>query len=166
MKKKTVVLGFLLAVSMILSYIESILPFSVGIPGIKLGLPNLVVVLLLYAYGGREALGVNAMRIVLTGFLFGNLFSIVYAMAGALCSFGIMLLLRKLGRFSIVGVSVGGGIFHNIGQILVAVFTVETFAPAFYLPFLLIAGVITGLLIGIVSARTLPYMERLVSGMG
>lgn len=166
MKKKTVVLGFLLAVSMILSYIESILPFSVGIPGIKLGLPNLVVVLLLYAYGGREALGVNVMRIVLTGFLFGNLFSVVYAMAGALCSFGIMLLLRKLGRFSIVGVSVGGGIFHNIGQILVAVFTVETFAPAFYLPFLLIAGVITGLLIGIVSARTLPYMERLVSSMG
>lgn len=166
MKKKTVVLGFLLAVSMILSYIESILPFSVGIPGIKLGLPNLVVVLLLYAYGGREALGVNAMRIVLTGFLFGNLFSIVYAMAGALCSFGIMLLLRKSGRFSIVGVSVGGGIFHNIGQILVAVFTVETFAPTFYLPFLLIAGVTTGLLIGIVSVRTLPYMERLVSSMG
>lgn len=166
MKKKTVVLGFLLAVSMILSYIEFILPFSVGIPGIKLGLPNLVVVLLLYSYGGREALIVNGLRIVLTGFLFGNLFSIFYAMAGALCSFGIMLVLRKTGRFSVAGVSIGGGIFHNIGQVLVAVFTVETFAPAFYLPFLLIAGVITGLLIGIVSARTLPYMERLFGSMG
>lgn len=165
MRKKTVVLGFLLAVSMILSYIESILPFSVGIPGIKLGLPNLVVVLLLYSYGGREAFAVNILRILLTGFLFGNLYSILYAAAGALCSFCIMFVLRRTERFSVVGVSIGGGIFHNIGQVLVAMFVVETFAPAFYLPFLLIAGILTGFIIGIVSARTLPYMERLRHSM-
>ena len=158
MKKKTVLFGFLLAISMILAYIESILPLAIGIPGVKLGLPNLVVVLLLYSYGKREALSVNLLRIMLTGFLFGNLYSILYAFAGALFSFCIMVILRKTGMFSIVGVSISGGVAHNIGQILVAMLVVETFAPAFYLPFLLIAGAITGLLIGIVSARVIMYV--------
>lgn len=158
MKKKTVLLGFLLAISMILAYIESILPLAIGIPGVKLGLPNLVVVLLLYSYGKREALSVNLLRIMLTGFLFGNLYSILYAFAGALFSFCIMVILRKTGMFSIIGVSISGGVAHNIGQILVAMLVVETFAPAFYLPFLLIAGAITGLLIGIVSARVIMYV--------
>lgn len=161
MKKKTVLLGFLLALSMILSYIESILPFSVGIPGIKLGLPNLIVVLLLYTYGAKEAFTVNLARILLSGFLFGNLYSILYALAGALCSFCLMLLLRNIKYLSIAGVSIGGGVFHNIGQILVAMFVVDTFAPAFYLPFLMIAGAVTGFLIGITAIRLLPYMQRL-----
>lgn len=161
MKKKTVLLGFLLALSMILSYIESILPFSVGIPGIKLGLPNLMVVLLLYTYGAKEALAVNILRILLSGFLFGNLYSILYALAGALCSFCLMLLLHNIKRFSIAGVSIGGGVFHNIGQILTAMAVVDTFAPAFYLPYLMIAGAVTGFLIGIAAIRLLPYMQRL-----
>lgn len=159
MKKKIVMPGFLLALSMILSYIESLIPFSFGIPGVKLGLPNLVVVLLLYVYGGREALTVNLLRIVLTGFLFSNLYAVLYALAGALCSFLIMLLMRKTGRFSMIGVSIGGGVSHNIGQMLVAAFVVETYAPIVYLPFLLIAGVVTGCLIGIVSMRVLPYVQ-------
>lgn len=158
MKRKTVLLGFLLAISMILAYIESVLPLAVGIPGVKLGLPNLVVVLLLYSYGKKEALFVNLLRILLTGFLFGNLYSILYAMAGALFSFCVMVIMRKTGGFSIVGVSISGGVSHNIGQILVAMFVVETYAPAFYLPFLLIAGAVTGFLIGIVSSRVIMYI--------
>ena len=158
MKRKTVLLGFLLAISMILAYIESVLPLAVGIPGVKLGLPNLVVVLLLYSYGNKEALIVNLLRILLTGFLFGNLYSILYAMAGALFSFCVMVIMRKTGGFSIVGVSISGGVSHNIGQILVAMFVVETYAPAFYLPFLLIAGAVTGFLIGIVSSRVIMYI--------
>lgn len=158
MKKKTALLGFLLALSMILAYIESLLPLAVGIPGVKLGLPNMVVVLLLYSYGEKEALTVNLLRILLAGFLFGNLYSILYAIAGALCSFGVMAVLRRTGIFSIVGVSISGGVSHNIGQILVAMFVVETFAPAFYLPFLLIAGAVTGFLIGIVCARVIMYI--------
>lgn len=158
MKKKTVLLGFLLAISMILAYIESILPLAIGIPGVKLGLPNLVVVLLLYSYGKGEALSVNLLRILLTGFLFGNLYSIIYALAGALFSFCVMVIVRRTGMFSIVGVSISGGVSHNIGQILVAMFVVETFAPAFYLPFLLIAGAVTGFLIGIVSSRVIKYI--------
>lgn len=161
MGKKTVLLGFLLALSLILSYIESILPFSFGIPGIKLGLPNLVVILLLYVYGAKEAFTVNLLRILLSGFLFGNLYSILYALAGAFSSFCLMLFLRKVKCFSIAGVSIGGGVFHNIGQILAAVFVVKTSAPAFYLPFLLIAGAVTGFLIGIVALRLLPYMQKL-----
>lgn len=159
MGKKTVFLGFALALSMILAYIESILPLAVGIPGVKLGLPNLVVVLLIYLYGGKEAISVNILRILLSGFLFGNLYSILYALAGALCSFCVMMLLRKMGIFSIVGVSIGGGVFHNIGQIMIAMLVVETFAPVFYLPFLLIAGVVTGFLIGVIGMRVMPYLE-------
>lgn len=158
-KTKTVKLGFLLALSMILAYIESILPLAVGIPGVKLGLPNMAVVLILYLYGKKEALSVNILRILLSGFLFGSLYSIIYALAGALCSFFIMAILHKTNLFSVIGVSVAGGIFHNIGQIMVAMFVVETFAPVFYLPFLLIAGTVTGFLIGIVCGRVMPYLE-------
>lgn len=162
MKRKTVILGFLLAVAMILSYMESVLPLSIGIPGVKLGLPNLVAVLLLYLYGGRDAFVVNLLRILLSGFLFGNFASMIYSLSGAVCSFFIMLLFRRLKIFSVVGVSIGGGVFHNIGQLLVAMFVVETYAPLFYLPYLLIAGTLTGFLIGAVSTRIMPYMERIV----
>ncbi|MCM1262681.1 MAG: Gx transporter family protein [Butyrivibrio sp.] len=162
MKKKNVTLGFLLAASMILAYIESLIPFAVGIPGIKLGLPNMAVVLLLYTYGFKEALTVNLLRILLTGFLFGNMYSIIYALAGALCSFCLMLLFKKAGVFSIIGVSIIGGVAHNIGQTLVAMIVVENFAPLFYLPVLMVAGVVTGFLIGVVSMRVMIYFNRIV----
>ena len=159
--KRTVILGFLLAVSMLLSYIESLLPLSIGIPGIKLGLPNLIVVLILYIYNGKEALLVNVARILLSGFLFSNLYTILYSLADALFSFAIMLLLKKTGKFSLVGVSICGGVFHNVGQILVAIFVVETFAAAFYLPYLMIAGMVTGFVIGIAGRHIMPYIIQL-----
>ncbi|MCM1049391.1 MAG: Gx transporter family protein [Clostridiales bacterium] len=162
MKKKYVTLGFLLAASMILAYIESLIPFTIGIPGIKLGLPNMAVVLLLYTYGYKEALSVNLLRILLTGFLFGNMYSIIYALAGALCSFLLMLLFKKISAFSVIGVSIIGGVAHNIGQTLVAMIVVENFAPLFYLPILLIAGIVTGFLIGVVSMRVMGYLKRMV----
>ena len=158
--KRTAALGFLLALSMILSYIESILPLSIGIPGIKLGLPNLIVVILLYLYGEKEALAVNILRIVLSGFMFGNLFAILYALAGALFSFTIMFIMKKTNLFSIAGVSIGGGVFHNIGQLIVAMFVVETYAPIFYLSVLLAAGVATGFIIGLISMRLMPYLQN------
>ena len=160
--KKTAFLGFLLALSMILSYIESVLPLSFGIPGIKLGLPNLVVVILLYMYGAREAAAVNICRIVLSGFLFGNLFAIFFALAGAVLSFVIMLIMKKINLFSLAGVSIGGGVFHNVGQLIVAMFVVETYAPAFYLPVLLILGAVTGFIIGLVGMRLIPYIQNVI----
>lgn len=163
--KKTVELGFLLALALILSYMESLIPFSFGVPGIKLGLPNLIVVLLLYrdktlCGGVREALLVNGLRIILSGFLFGNLYAILYGLAGAAFSFGVMLLARRCRYLSMVGVSVLGGVFHNVGQVIVAVFVVETFAVVYYLPILIVAGVITGAVLGILGMELLPYLER------
>lgn len=150
--RKTAELGFFLAVSLILSYVESLIPITFGIPGIKLGLPNMIVVLLLFGqrYGAKEALLVNSMRIVLSGFLFSNLYAILYALTGAVFSFVAMLIGKRLRCFSVIGVSVLGGVFHNIGQAVVAMFVVETFAVSYYIPFLIVAGTITGALLGLI----------------
>lgn len=163
--KRTVELGFLLAVALILSYVESLIPFTFGIPGIKLGLPNLIVILLLYSAkmpvrGAREALLVNGLRIILSGFLFGSMYSILYALAGAVFSFTVMVSARRCRCFSMIGVSVLGGVFHNIGQTLVAMFVVETFAVLYYLPILIVAGVVTGAVLGIAGMELLPYLRQ------
>ncbi len=158
--KKTAELGFCLAVALILSYVESLIPISFGVPGIKLGLPNLVVVLLLYRQSAKEAILVNAARILLSGFLFGNLFSIIYALAGAAFSFTAMIIGKRINIFSVAGVSVLGGVFHNIGQVIVAILVVETFSIAFYVPFLVIAGTVTGGLIGVAGMEIMPRLNR------
>lgn len=171
--RRTVELGFLLALSLILSYVESLIPFSFGIPGIKLGLPNLIVLLLMYEIpdgrqenslhltkGAREALLVNGLRIVLSGFLFSSLYAILYALAGAVFSFIAMLLGKRVGFFSMVGVSILGGVFHNIGQLLVAMAVVETFAVVYYAPFLIVAGTVTGALLGFVGMQLVPHLQR------
>ena len=163
--KRTVELGFLLAVALILSYVESLIPFTFGIPGIKLGLPNLIVILLLYSAklpvrGAREALLVNGLRIILSGFLFGSMYSILYALAGAVFSFTVMVSARRCRCFSMIGVSVLGGVFHNIGQTLVAMFVVETFAVLYYLPILIVAGVVTGAVLGLAGMELLPYLRQ------
>ena len=160
--RKTAELGFFLAVALILSYVESLIPITFGIPGIKLGLPNMIVVLLLFGqrYGAKEAILVNGMRIVLSGFLFSNLYAIIYALAGAVFSFVAMLIGKRLRCFSVIGVSVLGGVFHNIGQAVVAMFVVETFAVSYYIPFLIVAGTITGALLGLIVMEIIPYLER------
>lgn len=160
--RKTAELGFFLAVALILSYVESLIPITFGIPGIKLGLPNLIVVLLLFGqrYGAKEALLVNGMRIVLSGFMFSNLYAILYAMAGAAFSFIAMLIGKRLRCFSVIGVSVLGGVFHNIGQAVVAMIVVETFAVSYYIPFLIVAGTITGALLGLIVMEIIPYLDR------
>lgn len=162
MIKKTVELGFFLALALILSYVESLIPFSFGIPGIKLGLPNLIVVLLLYWREGhaKEALLVNMLRIILSGFLFSNLYTILYALAGALLSFAAMITGRRLNCFSMIGVSVLGGIFHNIGQIVVAMVVVETFYVGYYVPFLIMSGTVTGAVLGFAAMELEPYLAR------
>ena len=159
--KKMTLLGLLLAVSMILSYVESQIPFFFGVPGMKLGLPNMAIVMILYLYGWKEALVVNVMRIVLTGFLFGNLSMILFSLSGALISFIVMLLLKKTDKFNMSGVSMGGGWAHNVGQILVAIFIVKTSGMLYYLPFLAIAGILTGFLNGTIASRVLPRIQKL-----
>ena len=144
-------MGVFLALALICSYVESLIPISFGIPGVKLGLTNIVVVLMLYCIGAKEALAVSVCRIVLAGFLFGNLFSILYSLAGGLLSFLIMWAVKRMGKLGILPVSVCGGIFHNIGQLAVAALVVENYNVFYYLPVLLLAGAATGLAIGVVA---------------
>ena len=161
MVHKTAYIGLFLAVALICSYIETLIPFSFGIPGVKLGLTNIVIVLMLYTVGTKESLLVSVLRIVLVGFLFGNLFSILYSMAGGLLSFVVMALLKRTDRLGCVSVSVAGGISHNIGQILVAAIIVNNFNIMFYIPVLLLAGLLTGLVIGILAQELFVRLPKI-----
>lgn len=144
-------MGVFIALALICSYIESLIPFYFGIPGVKLGLTNIVVVIMLYTVGEKEAFGISMLRIVLAGFLFGNMFSILYSLAGGILSFFVMYIVKKTKLLGVIPVSVCGGISHNIGQIIVAAIVVENYNIFYYVPALLIAGTITGFLIGIVA---------------
>ncbi|MCI6421302.1 MAG: Gx transporter family protein [Blautia sp.] len=158
--RKTAYLGLFSAAAILFGYVESLFPVFLGIPGIKLGLANLVTVFLLYQFSWKEAALVSLVRIFVTGFLFGNLFSILFSLAGAAFSLAVMVFLKKKGDFSPGGVSVAGGVAHNVGQILVAVFAVENINLFYYLPFLLIAGLAAGFLMGILAGEVLKRINR------
>ena len=108
------------ALALIFSYIEAILPLSTGIPGVKLGIANLVVILALYNMNFRYAMGINVIRILVAGLLFNGLFGALYSLAGGVVSLTVMWLLKRTGLFSMAGVSMAGGVAHNLGQLLVA----------------------------------------------
>ena len=150
--KKLTVLALLTALSMILSYIEGLLPAFVAIPGIKVGLANLAVVLALYRLGWREAICVSLVRVLCLSLLFGNAASLAYSIAGAALSLGGMVILKKTMRFSPLSVSVTGGVLHNMGQLLMACVLLSTTALCYYLPFLLLGGILAGIVIGVISA--------------
>ncbi len=158
--KTIAMLAMMIAVAMVFSYVEAMIPINFGIPGVKLGLANLAIVAALYLMGGKKALLISVVRIILSGFLFGNLASILYSMAGGLLSLALMVLLKKTNKLSVVSVSVVGGIAHNIGQIIVAMLVVESLKLVLYIPVLLVSGFITGMLIGIVSNIVLPRIKR------
>ena len=144
--------GLITALALVLSWLESLLP-PLGVPGVKLGLPNLAVVFALYRLGWRDACVISLVRVVLVTLLFGNGASLAYSAAGAALSLAAMGLLNKTGKFSSVGVSVAGGVAHNAGQILVAMALLETARLAWYLPVLWVSGTVAGVLIGVVSGE-------------
>lgn len=154
MNKKIAYLGLFSAVAVIFGYVETLIPVFAGIPGIKLGLANLAVLFILERYTWKEAALVSLIRILVIGFMFGNLFSIAYSLAGASLSLLVMTLLKRQRGFSIIGVSIAGGVSHNVGQLLVAMLIIENISLMYYAPALLISGVITGLLIGILTSET------------
>ena len=158
MGKRTATLGMLLASALILGYVETFLPLPFGVPGMKLGLPNLAIVLTMYLAGGREALVVNMARVILSGFLFGNFASILYSLSGALVSFLVMLLCRKAKGFSVAGVSMAGGCAHNMAQAAVAAMVTSTWRVLYYLPPLILSGTITGLLLGLTARAVLTHL--------
>ena len=159
MKKKVACLGLFLGLALVCSYLESLVPIGFGIPGIKLGLTNVVVILLMYCIGAKEALVISLLRIFLIGFLF-NPASILFSLAGGLLSFILMYLMKRTNLFKCLSVSLVGGISHNIGQIIVASVIVENYNILFYIPVLLVAGIITGFLIGIVSQEIIIRLEN------
>lgn len=149
--KKLTFSALMAALALIFSYIEVLIPFNFGIPGIKLGIANLVVIIALYYLGAGYAFTINLIRVSVAGLLFNGLFGFCYSMAGALLSFGAMLLAKRTGLFSVTGVSICGGVFHNLGQILVATFLVSSLKMFAYFPVLIISGVISGCIIGVIS---------------
>ncbi len=160
-KSRIAYFGVFTSLALIFSYVETLIPINFGIPGIKLGLANLVTVFALYKLTMRETYLISIARVILSGFLFGNLFAILYSLAGGLLSLTMMNLFRKTERFSIYGISMAGGVFHNVGQLLMAMLVVESITLTGYLPVLLIAGLITGLLIGVVTNAVLKRLKGL-----
>lgn len=143
--------GMMVALALIMSYIEAQIPAFFAVPGMKLGLTNIVVVVSLYLLGSKSAMFINIVRIILVSLLFGNTMSLAFSFVGGMLSTLIMIILKKSGKFSTVGVSAAGGITHNIGQILVAIFLLNTSAITWYLPILWISGIISGVVIGIIA---------------
>ncbi len=161
MKSRVAYFGVFGALALIFSYVESLIPINFGIPGVKLGLANLVIVIALYKMQLPEVYLLNVVRILLSGFIFGNYFSILYSLAGGLLSLSVMAFLKRFPSFSVMGVSMAGGVFHNVGQLIVAALVVETYSVFYYVPVLLIAGLVTGFLIGLLSAEMLKRLKNL-----
>lgn len=155
MAKKTALLGMLVALAFVLSYIETLIPVNLGIPGAKLGLANLVVMVALYTLGTKEAFGLSMVRILLTGLTFSSMAAMLYSFAGGLLSFAVMVLMKKTKKLSVTGVSVLGGIAHNAGQIFVAMWMLDTATLIYYLPVLAITGVASGTVIGLLAVMVI-----------
>jgi heptaprenyl diphosphate synthase len=158
-KSRVAFLGLFTAFAMILSFVESQIPTFVAIPGIKLGLPNIAIIIILYRFGWKEASIISLLRVVLTSLLFGTVLSMLYSIAGAVLSLVAMILLKKF--LSTVTISVIGGVCHNIGQILVAILVTETQQLLYYLPVLIISGVIAGIVVGIIAALSVKKIEKI-----
>lgn len=161
LKTKVAYFGVFTALALIFSYVETLIPIHLGIPGVKLGLANLIIVITLYKMGMKEAYILSIARVVLAGFIFGNLFSILYSMAGGLLSLTVMSFIKKTDKFSVMGVSMAGGVFHNIGQLIMAAIVLESLSITYYLPVLLISGVLTGFVIGFIANEMLKRLRKL-----
>ncbi len=157
--KKLARLGLFTAIAIIFGYVETLIPVPIPIPGIKLGLANLSILYILRRYSWKEAAAVSVVRIIVVGLMFGSMFSILYSLAGAAVSLTAMSLLFRHTSASIPAVSITGGIAHNMGQLIIACFIVSNQALLYYAPVLLIAGMITGLAIGVLTQEVLRRVK-------
>ena len=151
--KKIAFLGLSASLALLLSWIEFLLPpLYAAVPGIKLGLPNIVILTVLFCVGIKEAAAVSRVRLCVSSLLFGNPVMFVYSAAGAVFSLALMALLKKLGWLSSVGVSVAGGVAHNLGQTVVAMILLNTPQIAYYMVVLTVTGTVSGIFIGLCGA--------------
>ena len=160
--KQLVTLSALIAVAMILSYIESLIPAFVAVPGVKMGLSNIATVFALYALGWQYAICVSVVAVSLKTLLFGNFVSLIYSLSGAALALALMILLKKLDRFSSVGVSVAGGVGHNAGQIIAACIVMENAAISLYIIPLIISGTLSGIVIGLVAGNLVERVKKYI----
>lgn len=158
--KKIALYGMMVALAFAFSYLESLIPFNFGIPGVKLGLANIVVVVALYTMKSGEAFTIAIFRIILAGLTFGNVYSLLYSLCGGILSFAIMYFVKKT-KLSIIGVSMLGGVCHNIGQLIVAAIVMQTARIVYYIPVLLIAGLVTGFLMGLISKLVIDRLSKI-----
>jgi Predicted membrane protein len=159
-KKNIALCGVLAAAALILSYIEVLIPLSFSVPGMKIGLANIAVVVALYKLGMPQALYISGIRVALVALLFGNIMTLAYSVCGALFSLLLMAGLKRFEKFGYVGISVAGGIAHNIGQVLCAAVILETKQIMYYLPVLVISGTVAGVAIGVISGLLLSRIKR------
>lgn len=157
--------GILIALAMVMSFVESLIPLPVPVPGVKLGLANLVTITGLYLIGIRGTICVTVIRVVLVGLSFGNPYSMIYGLSGSLLSLLVMSLAKKYNWFSQAGISILGGIFHNIGQVTFAALIVQTAGVYFYLPALLAAGCIAGAVIGILGGIMTERLTKFIKNL-
>lgn len=160
--KQLVTISALVAVAMILSYVESMIPAFVAVPGVKVGLSNIATVFALYALGWPYAIGISVVRVFLSSLLFGNFVGMIYSLSGAALALVSMILLKKLDVFSTVGISVVGGVCHNIGQIIAACIVMETAAIAVYIIPLLFSGTIAGVVIGLIAGNLVERVKKYI----
>lgn len=160
MSRKVAFYGIFAALAVLMGYVEAMVPSPVPIPGVKLGLANVIVLIALYFMGTGSAIGVNVIRVIISALLFNGFSGFLFSIAGAALSMLVMYLAKKVRSSSVIGVSVLGGVAHNIGQIAVAAVVLQTPGLMYYLPTLLISGIVTGIVIGIVAKYCLSHIEK------
>lgn len=158
--KKAALFGLMIALAFVLSYLESLIPFHFGIPGIRLGLANSVVLTALYIMPKKDAFLISILRIILAGFTFNGVSAMLFSLAGGLLSFAVMAVLQKSKRFSVIGVSAAGGISHNAGQLAAAAIAAQTAGLLYYIPVLIISGAVTGVLTGTAAELVIKRMKK------
>ncbi len=160
--KKLTLLSIFAALSIVLSFVETLLPpIYAAIPGIKIGLANIISITLLYKFSLKDTALVSLVRVLTVAFLFGNVMTLSYSLAGSFLSIMVMYLIKKTKLFSTIGVSIAGGVAHNLGQIIIAILVTSTLEIGYYMIFLCISGVLSGTLIGILGALVLKYTKNI-----
>ena len=159
--KRITLLALFTSVALLPSYVEMLIgPLFTGVPGIKMGLPNIAIMLVLYRIGTKEAIAVSFIRIVISSILFGNITMFWYSVAGAALSLAVMILLKKLDILSSVGVSVAGALAHNVGQIIVAMILMQTSQIGYYLIVLSITGTVSGIFVGLLGGFVIKRISK------
>lgn len=161
--KRIAYVGLFIALAFVFSYIEYLMPIHIGIPGAKLGLANLAIMVCLYTLGEKDAFFLSIIRILLVGFTFASTASMMYSLAGGILSFAAMVVVKRCKTFSMTGVSVMGGVFHNVGQIVLAMWVLETESLLYYLPLLMVTGIAAGVVIGLLGALITKRLKKLIN---